>query len=108
VITWVIHSIRVGQQGSKQTTAFQQLMPITTRSCEATHFNAEDHAYMSQRYLCNHALKSCPILDASTAQAKVIIDHFDAIIAPSHRSCAIYEPILHLGGFYVLFDLLRA
>jgi len=66
-------------------------VPVTTRPRKPTHFNTEDDADVSHRHFRNHALESDAILDAAAAHPQVIVDHFDTIDAPSHRSRAIDE-----------------
>ena len=58
VIGRVINAIHVSDEGAKQGTHFEQVMPITIGTCQARHLQAEDDANMRQAHLGHQTLEA--------------------------------------------------
>jgi hypothetical protein len=108
VVTRIINAVGVAEQRTKHRTQLEQLVPVSARSGQATHFNAQHDAHMSQRDFSQQTLKSSAPFNRSSTDTQVLINHFDPLPRPAQRGRAIDEPILHLRRLDILFDLLGA
>jgi hypothetical protein len=46
IIRWIIQAIGIGQQGAKDRTEFEELMPVFVRACQATQLQPQNQPDM--------------------------------------------------------------
>jgi hypothetical protein len=107
VVARVVQTVLVGEQGVEKSTQLEELVPVLTGTGQATHLQAEDDANMIQTNLGKQTLEAKAVLGTPTAQAKVVVDDFDAISGPTEGFGTLGEAVLAIGRFAVLESLVR-
>ena len=106
VIGRVVEPILVGEQHAKHRTQFNELMPVLARAGQPAHLQAEDQPDVVEADLGEQSLKAQSSFGRGPALALIVVDDENAVRRPTELDGPIDEPVLAVGGFLVLGDLL--
>jgi len=107
IIRWIIQPIGIGQQGAKDRTAFEELMPVVVRACQATQLQPQHQPNMVSADLGQHALQAQARGDTLAALALILIHHDHPFGGPPPSDGALDHGLLPGGGLDVLHHVLR-
>src|SRR3954453_11229940 len=81
-------------------------MPVLTRAGQPAHLQAEDQPDVVEADLGEQSLKARSSFGRGAAPALIVVDDEDPVRRPTELDGPIDEPVLAVGGFLVLGDLL--
>jgi hypothetical protein len=107
IIRWIIQTIGLGQQGAKDRTAFEELMPVCVRACQATQRQPQHQPNRVSADLGQQALKAQARGDTLAALALILIHHDHPFGGPPPSDGALDQGLWPGCGRDVLHHVLR-
>ena len=106
VVDRVVYSVRIAQQGPRQGTQLQELVPFPATARQPGHLDAQHDAHMVQPDLGDQTLKARPCVHPRRRMPQVLIDHQHPRRRPPQGHRPLRQPILQPRGFLMVMDLL--
>ena len=83
VVRRIVQTILIGQQGAKQRTHLQQLMPVFAGAGQAAHLDAQHQPHVIQTHLGQQSLKSLPPFNPLGTLPLIFVDNQDSLLRPA-------------------------
>src|SRR5262249_26778417 len=95
-----------GDQGTEEGAPLKEGMPVFGGTSQSAHFQAQNHADMSQRHFAHQTLKATAPLGCACTLTEVFIDSQHALAWPAARHRVLGKSILPCRGLTMLQHLL--